>query len=62
MDVVKPPEVHKGAVSDKEDLYASMDDVVDMVARKIRSYKGKKRSMFLRGAQKIKRLLKGSNL
>ena len=48
-----------GAVSEKEDLYAAIDDVKDMVERKIVSYKDKKRSIFKKGAIKVKTLLKG---
>lgn len=50
-----------GAVSEKEDLYAAIDNVKDIVERKIVSYKDKKRSIFKRGATKAKALLKGFN-
>ncbi len=50
-----------GGVSEKEDLYAAIDNVKDIVERKIVSYKDKKRSIFKRGAMKAKALLKGFN-
>jgi len=48
-----------GAVSEKDNLYAAIDDVRESVARKIISYKNKKRGFFRKGAYKIKNLLKG---
>lgn len=48
-----------GAESEKDNLYAAIDDVVDMVGRKISSYKDKKRSLFKKGGQKFKELLRG---
>ena len=47
-----------GADSTKDSLYASIDDVVDMVGRKITDHKDKQRSLFKRGASKFKNLLK----
>lgn len=48
-----------GAVSEKESLYAAIDDVKDSVARKMTSYKNKQRSLFRKGASKLKGMLKG---
>jgi len=48
-----------GADSTKDNLYASIDDVVDRVGRKITEHKDKQRSMFKRGAAKFKNLLRG---
>lgn len=50
-----------GAVADKQDTYVAIDEVVDRVGRKISDYKNKRRSLFKRGAQKIKQLLTRSN-
>jgi len=48
-----------GAVSEKDNLYAAIDDVRESVMRKMTSYKDKKQTLFKRGAHKVKNLLKG---
>ena len=48
-----------GAVSEKDNLYAAIDDVKDAVVRKITTHKDKKISLFKKGAMKAKKLLKG---
>jgi ribosomal subunit interface protein len=47
------------AVSEREDLFAAIDDMKDEIQRELRSYKGKKLSLVKKGRQKIKNLLKG---
>ena len=46
------------AVSEKDDLYAAIDDVRNEIVREINSYKGKERALFRRGAGMIKNLLR----
>jgi len=48
------------AVSQKADLYEAIDDVRTEVVRGLTSAKDKKTTLFRRGAQKIKNLLRGS--
>ena len=47
------------AVVEKEDLYAAIDELKDEIGRQIISGKEKKKTLFRRGANKIKNLLKG---
>lgn len=47
------------AVVEKEDLYAAIDELKDEIGRQIISGKEKKKTLFRRGAHKIKNLLKG---
>lgn len=47
------------AESEKSDLYEAIDDVRDDIVREIRSAKGKEHSLFRRGAQRIKNMLRG---
>lgn len=47
------------AVSEKDDLYASIDAVNDEMAEELKSYKDKKISFIRRGRAKIKAILKG---
>lgn len=48
-----------GGESTKENLYEAIDEVREMVARKITSYKDRERSLFKKGALKAKDLLRG---
>lgn len=47
------------AESEKEDLYAAIDDVREQLFRSIVDTKDKKQTLFKRGAKKFKDLLKG---
>jgi ribosome-associated translation inhibitor RaiA len=47
------------AASQKSDLYEAIDDVRSEITRELSSAKGKKETMFRRGAQRVKDLLKG---
>lgn len=42
----------------QDDLYKAIDVLKDMLAREVASYKDKERSIFRRGAHKVKTLLK----
>lgn len=46
------------AVSEKDDLYAAIDDVRDELVREINSIKGKDRTLIRRGAGMVKNLLR----
>lgn len=48
------------AVSEKEDLYAAIDEVKDVVSEALASHKDKKTTLFRKGAHKIKNLLRGA--
>jgi putative sigma-54 modulation protein len=47
------------ASSEKEDLYEAIDEVKENLFREIRRSKNKKEALFLRGANKVKDILKG---
>ena len=47
-----------GAEVEADDLFVAIDELKDILSRKMSSYKGKKKGLFKKGAQKIKRLLK----
>lgn len=47
------------ASSEKEDLYEAVDEVKENLFREIRRSKNKKEALFLRGANKVKSILKG---
>lgn len=47
------------ASSQKADLYEAIDDVRNEIVRELSSAKGKKETLFRRGSQKVKDLLKG---
>lgn len=47
------------AVSEQEDLYATIDDAKEEIEREIVSYKDKKRTLFRRGASAVKDIIKG---
>ncbi len=44
------------AESEKDDIYAALDDVRDELEREIKKFKTKKETIFLRGARSIKKL------
>ncbi len=47
------------ADSEKDDLYEAIDEVKENLFREIRRSKNKKEALFLRGANKVKNILKG---
>ena len=47
-----------GAEVEADDLFVAIDELKDIISRKMSSYKGKKRGLFKKGAAKIKRLLR----
>ncbi|MDD5152698.1 MAG: ribosome-associated translation inhibitor RaiA [Candidatus Pacebacteria bacterium] len=49
---------HFRVTSEKSDLYAAIDDLRDELVRGLRSYKGKERTMFRRGARIIKKMIR----
>jgi putative sigma-54 modulation protein len=49
------------AVSEKEDLYAAIDEMKDMLNQEIKSGKEKRTSVVRRGAHKLKNLLRFGN-
>ena len=46
-------------VSEREDLYAAIDEVKDESIKKVKSYKGKRETLYLRGKAKVKKMMKG---
>lgn len=46
------------AAAEKEDVLSAIDALRDEVLREVRSHKGKRESLFLRGAGKIKKMLR----
>jgi ribosomal subunit interface protein len=46
------------AVSEKEDLYAAIDDVKDEIRREVTSWKNKTRTIIRRGGARVKNLIK----
>ncbi len=49
-------------VSEKEDLYAAIDDAKEELFRQITSNKDKKQTLFKRGAASVKKILKGGSI
>jgi ribosomal subunit interface protein len=47
------------AVSEKDDLYAAIDEAKDEIIQEVGSYKSKRRTMIRRGGAVIKNILKG---
>jgi putative sigma-54 modulation protein len=45
--------------SEKEDLYAAIDDAKDEIARQIKTNKDRRQTLFKRGAVSVKKMLKG---
>ncbi|PIR46453.1 MAG: ribosomal subunit interface protein [Candidatus Vogelbacteria bacterium CG10_big_fil_rev_8_21_14_0_10_45_14] len=46
------------AVSEKDNLYASIDEAKDEIARELNSHKTKKETLVRRGGRKVKKILK----
>jgi putative sigma-54 modulation protein len=59
VNVVTPLGKQYRAVSVKQDLYEAIDDTRNEIVREITSAKGKRDSLFRRGARRVKNLLKG---
>jgi putative sigma-54 modulation protein len=47
------------AISETSDLYQSIDEVRDEIVREISSSKGKKETLWKRGARKVKDIIRG---
>jgi ribosomal subunit interface protein len=47
------------AASEKGDLYEAIDDVRNEIVRELASAKGKRETLFRRGAQKVKWMMRG---
>jgi len=47
------------AVSEKDDLYAAIDDAKEAMSEEIVAYRGKKRTLFRRGGYLLKQIMKG---
>ena len=45
--------------SEKEDLYAAIDDAKEEIVRQITNNKNRKQTLFKRGAKSVKKMLKG---
>jgi len=50
---------HFRSESKKDDLYFAIDEARDEIVRTLKSYKGKKRTLFRKGSSAIKNILKG---
>jgi ribosomal subunit interface protein len=50
---------HIRSVSEKEDLYAAIDDVRDEAERQLVGMKDRRDTIFRRGARSVKKMLKG---
>jgi putative sigma-54 modulation protein len=59
VNVLTPLGKQYRAVSETSDLYEAIDDVRNEIVRELSSAKTKQQTLFKRGAQKIKNLLKG---
>lgn len=59
VSVVTPLGKELRAESEKPDLYEAIDDVRTEITRELTSAKGKRDSMFRRGARRVKNILKG---
>lgn len=46
-------------VSEKDDLYAAIDEVRDEMASALTTHKDKKKTLFRRGAARVKNIIKG---
>lgn len=49
---------HKHAVGHGESLNAAIDEAKDELARRLRREKGKRRDLFIRGAAKVKQMIR----
>ncbi|HRH30866.1 MAG TPA: ribosome-associated translation inhibitor RaiA [Candidatus Paceibacterota bacterium] len=47
------------SVSQKDDMYAAIDDMKDDVERQLKELKDRKEGLFRRGARSVKKMLKG---
>ena len=47
------------AVSEKDDLYAAIDEVKDEIVQQVTSYRDRSETMFRRGALQVKNMMKG---
>jgi len=47
------------AFSEKESLHSAIDEMRDEILRELKSYKTKKRTLFRRGASRMKNIIKG---
>jgi ribosomal subunit interface protein len=56
--VVIPGRGQLRSVADREDLYAAIDEAQNEMIREIRTMRGKRESAFLRGARRIKSLVR----
>lgn len=59
VNVVTPLGKQYRAVSEKMDLYEAIDDIRAEIVREIKAGKSKTQTLFRRGSQKIKNLVKG---
>ena len=56
---IRTPKKNYGAKSEASDLYESVDALREDIFNKISGTRNKKRTLFLKGAAKAKRMLKG---
>ena len=59
VNVLTPLGKQYRAVSEKTDLYEAIDDVRAEIVRELSSAKGKRLTLFKRGAQQIKNMMRG---
>jgi ribosomal subunit interface protein len=59
VNVITPLGKQYRAVSEKIDLYEAIDDIRAEIVREIKAGKSKTQTLFRRGSQKIKNLVKG---
>ncbi len=59
VNVITPLGKQYRAVSEKIDLYEAIDDIRTEIVREIKAGKSKTQTLFRRGSQKIKNLVKG---
>lgn len=59
VNVMTPLGKQYRAVSEKMDLYEAIDDIRSEIIREIKSGKSKNQTLFRRGSQKLKSLIKG---
>ena len=59
VNVITPLGKQYRAVSEKSDIYEAIDDIRNEIVRELTHDKEKKMTLFRRGAQKIKNLIKG---
>ncbi len=59
VNVITPLGKQYRATSEKSDLYEAIDDVRDEISRELNDAKGRKQTLFRRGAHKLKDIVKG---